>query len=327
MIITRTPFRISFFGGGTDHPAWYKEHGGEVLSTSLDKYCYVSCKVLPPFFHYKHRVAYSQIECVNHIDEIQHPVVRECLRYSNFSPGVDIYYHADLPARSGMGTSSSFTVGLLHALYGLQGKLVSKKQLALHAIEVEQERIKDIVGSQDQVAASFGGFNKIEFHHDGEIVVSPLLLSAALVEKLDSQLLLFFTGFSRLASEIEKQKLNNFNDRNKELIGLRRLVTQAIAALQQGQLDDFGELLNEAWRLKRNLSAMVSNEQIDALYTRALKAGAKGGKILGAGGGGFLLLYVPPGNQDQVRSELHEFLEIPFRFEYTGSQVIFYKPD
>ncbi|MFA4872401.1 MAG: kinase [Patescibacteria group bacterium] len=323
MVITRTPYRISFFGGGTDHPKWFLMHGGAVISTSIDKYCYVSCRNLPPFFEHKHRIVYSHIETANDTDEIQHPVVRECIKFLGHDEGLEVHHDGDLPARSGIGTSSSFTVGLLHALHVLNGRTIDKKTLAAQAIEVEQQRIRETVGSQDQIAAAYGGFNHITFHPDGEITVSPLEVSPEVSAELQCHLMLFFTGFTRMASLIEKSKIDNFSKREKELSHLMQLVNEARHILKTGAIQEFGGLLHENWRLKQSLAEGVTNEVIDSIYEDALHAGARGGKILGAGGGGFLLLFVPPSSQPMVRERLRRLLEIPFKFETEGSTVIF----
>lgn len=327
MIITRTPFRISFFGGGTDHPLWYREHGGAVISTTIDKYCYVSCRYLPPFFKYKYRIVYSKNEMVKSIDKIKHPVVRECLRFMNIKKGLEIHHDGDLPARAGLGTSSSFTVGLLHALYALTGRIVGKKKLSYEAIEIEQSHMKEAVGSQDQVAASFGGFNKIEFLRDGEININPIILPKERLKSLKNHLMLYFTGFTRYAPAIEREKLNIFSKKIKELEIISQMVDESLTILNGGKLENFGRLLNDSWRLKKSLSSKVSSPHIDRIYEKALKAGALGGKILGAGGGGFILLFVKPEHQSSIRKKLGKLLEIPFNLEGSGSQVVFYKPE
>lgn len=286
MIITRTPFRISFFGGGTDIPAWYKENGGAVLSTTIDKYCYISCRRLPPFFDHKHRIVYSKQELINDVSEIIHPAVRETFRVMNISEGLEIHHNADLPAKSGLGSSSAFTVGLLHALYALKGKMVAKRRLALEAIHIEQEMIKEYVGSQDQVAVAFGGLNRITFSGQHKIEVNPIILSKAKCQQFQDHLMLFFTGFSRLASEIEADKIKQISKKKSELSLLHSMVEEAINLLNgEGDIVDFGKLLHESWRLKRSLSDKVSTSHIDDIYETGIKNGAIGGKLLGAGGG------------------------------------------
>lgn len=326
MIITRTPFRISFFGGGTDFPAWYREHEGAVLSTTIDKYCYVHCRKLPPFFDFKHKIVFfSKHEAFNEIDEIEHPAVREVYRFMNIAEGLVMQHDGDLPSHSGLGSSSAFTVGLLNALYALQGKMINKKRLAFEAIHVEQEMIKEAVGSQDQIAVSFGGLNKIIFSANN-IEVNPVTISNENLMYLQSHLMLFFTGFARFAVEIEKEKLQNLDKKKHELRAMQRLVDSAIDILSDGidGYDDFGRLLHEGWLLKRGLSDKVSNSQIDDIYHKGLEAGALGGKILGAGGGGFILFYIAPEKQERLKSVLAPLLHVPFRFDTLGSQVIYY---
>jgi D-glycero-alpha-D-manno-heptose-7-phosphate kinase len=328
MIITRTPFRISFFGGGTDYPAWYREHGGAVLSTSIDKYCYISCRRLPPFFEHKHRIVYSFIENVREIGEIKHPAVKAVLEWAKIEDGLEIHHDGDLPARAGLGSSSSFTVGLVHALSALRGRFISKEELASSAIHIEQEIIKENVGSQDQVSAAFGGFNRIEFHRDGTFQVSPVIISTERLTELQRHLMLFFTGTSRIADEIAKSIIDNLKNRATKLICMRAMVDEAIGILQKPgvSIDEFGKLLDQSWKYKRSLSDQVTNPEIDRIYDEASRAGAIGGKILGAGGGGFLLLFVKPESQERVRERLKHLIHVPFDFDYSGSQVIVYQP-
>lgn len=325
MIISRTPFRISFFGGGTDYPAWYKENAGAVFSTTIDKYCYISCRRLPPFFEYKHRIVYSKYEHINNIDEIVHPAIREVFRFMDVKEGLEIHHDGDLPARSGLGSSSAFTVGLLHALYALKGKMITKKRLALEAIHIEQEMIKENVGSQDQMSAAFGGLNKIEFSGNHNIEVRPVTISESRLKELESHLMLFFTGFSRLASEVAKDKISQIPNKKKELNALHGMVDEAINILNGNcSLIDFGKLFHESWKIKKSLSDKVSNSHINDIYELAIKAGAIGGKILGAGGGGFILFFIRPQERDKLQEALAPLLYVPFRFENTGSQIIFY---
>jgi len=325
MIISRTPFRISFFGGGTDYPAWYRRHGGTVLATTIDKFCYLTCRYLPPFFEHRIRVVYSKIEDVQAVDQITHPAVREVLRFLKFDRGVEIHHDGDLPARSGMGSSSSFTVGLLHALYALKGHMPTKHQLATEGIFLEQERLREMVGSQDQVSAAYGGFNQITFAPDGEIVVSPITLTPDRIRALNSRLQLYFTGVSRTASEVAESYVEDATGREGSLRALGAMVEDALALLRGGgDLDDFGRLLHEAWQLKRGLGSRVSNSHVESIYDAARAGGALGGKLLGAGGGGFLVLYVPPDRQEAVRQRLRGLLHVPFRFEASGSQIIFF---
>jgi D-glycero-alpha-D-manno-heptose-7-phosphate kinase len=325
MIITRTPFRISFFGGGTDFPAWYKRNGGAVLSATIDKYCYITCRLLPPFFEHKHRIVYSRSELSNNIGEILHPSVRETFRFMNVQEGLEVHHDGDLPARSGLGSSSAFTVGLLHALYGLKGQLASKRRLYLDAIYIEQEMIKENVGSQDQVAVAFGGLNKITFLGDHEIDISPVVLSKSRTQEFEEHLMLFFTGFSRYASDIEAGKMKVLDKKANELSAMGRMVDDAISILgDNGSLLDFGRLLHETWCLKKTLSPEVSTNAIDEIYETALRNGAVGGKLLGAGGGGFMLFVVPPEGRAGLRQALGSLLHVPFRFERSGSQIIYY---
>ena len=326
MIISRTPFRISFFGGGTDYPVHYKKHGGAVLASSINKYCYITCRYLPPFFKHKHRIAYSVVETPNKISEIDHPSVRETLRYMDIKKGVEIHHDGDLPARAGLGTSSSFTVGLLNALYALKGKSVTKRQLALDAIYIEQEKIKENVGSQDQITTAFGGFNKIEFNGDEEFRVRPIPLTRKKSQFLQDHMMLFFTGFSRTASHIAKEQIKKTPDRKKELKRMTEIVDEAIDVLNDNDTDftEFGKLLHENWMIKRNLTSKITTEKIDKIYYDAMKAGASGGKLLGAGGGGFILFFVEPKKQKQVMNKLKNLLYVPFRFENSGSQIIYF---
>lgn len=325
MIITRTPYRISFFGGGTDYPGWYREHGGAVLSTTIDKYCYLSARYLPPFFEHRIRVVYSKIESCNRLDQIQHPAVRETLRLLNFDRGVEIHHDGDLPARSGMGSSSAFTVGLLNALHALKGNMASKQQLAREGIRIEQDILKETVGSQDQVNAAYGGFNHILFHQSEEISVRPVILPHARQKELASHLMLFYTGIARTADKVASTYVPSLEQKRRQLRILRDMVDEALTILcGNGNIREFGELLHESWIAKRSISEKISNSEIDEIYDAAREKGAVGGKITGAGGGGFLLLFVPPNCQNAVRERLHDLLHVPFAFENSGSQVIFF---
>ena len=328
MIISRTPFRISFFGGGTDYPVWYDENGGCVLSTSINKYCYITCRYLPPFFGYKYRIVYSLREETQGISEIKHPSVRECLAFINLDKGVEIHHDGDMPARTGLGSSSSFTVGLLNALYALMGKMVTKKQLALDAIHVEQDMIRENVGSQDQIAAAFGGLNKVGFAKNRNIEVQPVTLNAEKLQLFQDHLMLLFTGFSRTASEIAEEQIKETPNKSKELRDIHAMVDEAIGILNDDKtsLDEFGKLLNESWKLKRSLTSRISTPFIDQIYETAIRAGATGGKLLGAGGGGFMIFFVKPQLQSKVREKLKDLLYVPFKFENLGSQIIYYEP-
>lgn len=327
MIISRTPFRISFFGGGTDYPAWYLKHGGSVLSTAIDKYCYITLRYLPPFFRHKIRLVYSKMEQCQHFSELQHPAVRETLRFMNFTDNLEIHHDGDLPARSGMGSSSSFTVGLLNALYALQGKMTSPEQLTDESIHIEQDMIKETVGSQDQTAAAHGGLNFVEFKQNSDIVVNPVIVSPARSQELSDHLMLFFTGIMRTASDVAESFVHDLNAKHDLLHRMNGMVRQGIDILTDGaDICRFGELLDQTWQAKKQLGEKVANPVVDDLYSRARKAGAIGGKLTGAGGGGFLLLFAPPEKHIIVRQELKELLHIPFNFDRTGSQIIFYDP-
>jgi D-glycero-alpha-D-manno-heptose-7-phosphate kinase len=325
MVISRTPFRISFFGGGTDYPCWYRDNSGAVLSTTIDKYCYVTCRRLPPFFEYKHRIVYSKYEHVSKINDIVHPAVREVFRFMKIKEGLEMHHDGDLPARSGLGSSSSFTVGLLHALYALKSKMVTKKRLALEAIHIEQEMIKESVGSQDQVIVSFGGLNKIDFNGNHNIEVRPVIVKSGRRQELEDHLQLFFTGFSRIASDIAQDKIAQIPKKSKELIELKGMVDEAVGLLTgSGSLDGFGKMLHESWKIKKSLSKKVSTGQIDSIYEKAMASGALGGKLLGAGGGGFILFFVKPERKEALKKSLKQLLHVPFHFETTGSQIIYY---
>jgi D-glycero-alpha-D-manno-heptose-7-phosphate kinase len=327
MIITKTPFRVSFFGGGTDYPAWFEENGGAVLSTTIDKYCYITIRHLPPFFKYKHKIVYSKVETVRSISEIQHPVVKALLRQFKVQGGVEVHHDADLPAQTGLGSSSSFTVGLLNSLYALNGKIVSKAQLAREAIHIERDILKEHVGSQDQIAVAHGGLNKIVLHNDHNFRVEPIPLRKSRVSLLEDHLMLVFSGFTRFASKVAAEQIRNTPEKKKELQRIREMVDQAIGILNgNGAIEEFGHLLNESWQLKRGLSSRITNRNIDALYEKALKCGAIGGKLLGAGGGGFMLLFVRPKDRERLKKGLDGFLEVKFKFEADGSQVIYYNP-
>ena len=328
MIITRTPFRVSFFGGGTDYPVWYEENGGAVLSTTIDKYCYIFAREFPPFFPQKLRIVWSKIELADNPDGIEHPSVREVLKHLGLREGIEIHHNGDLPARSGLGSSSAFTVGLLHALHALKGEMMSKHDLAHEAIHVEQNLIGENVGSQDQVAAAFGGFNKITFASGKRIAVEPIVLPNGQLDELQDHLVLFFTGLSRNASEVAAEQMRNTPKKNAELKRMHEMVDEAIAILKKGTMaiDDFGRLLHETWQLKRSLSSSISTSAIDEIYDRARKNGAVGGKLLGAGSGGFMLLFVPPKDQERLKTALKGLLYVPFRFENAGTQIIYYGP-
>jgi D-glycero-alpha-D-manno-heptose-7-phosphate kinase len=327
MIISRTPFRISFFGGGTDYPGWYNIKGGAVLAATINKYCYISCRHLPPFFEHRYRIVYSKIENCKSINEIIHPSVRAILTYLNYNRGVEIHHDGDLPARSGLGSSSAFTVGLLHALYALKGQIIDKKRLSEESIYVEQELLNETVGSQDQVSAAHGGLNHIVFPSVGKIEVKPIPLANSRIDELNSYLMLFYTGIRRTAADVADSYVNNIEKKNKQLCKLMDFVEEGISILTGGKdLSTFGHLLHETWQIKRTLSEKVTNAEVDELYGRARSTGALGGKLTGAGGGGFLLLFVPPSKQKKVRECLDHLIYVPIKIDFSGSQIIFFDP-
>jgi len=327
MIISRTPFRLSFFGGGTDYPAWYLKEGGAVLSTSINKYCYITARYLPPFFNVRHRIVWSHIETVNHFNEILHPAVREGLAYMNFDPmkGLEIHHQGDLPARSGIGSSSSFSVGLFHALTALRGQMIGKKELAQKAIDFEQKILKETVGSQDQMAVTYGGLNRFTFQISGEIQREPISITDDRRDELQSRLLLFYLGSSRMSSDHAAKIVANVDKKAEQLRRMRSMVDEAVKILQSNApIDEFGKLLNEAWQRKKEVSGANFNNEVDQAYTAARDAGALGGKLMGAGGTGFMYFFVPPEKQPKVIQALHRYLYVPFRFEQDGSAVIHY---
>ena len=328
MVISRTPFRISFFGGGTDYPIWYNENAGAVLATTINKYCYISCRYLPPFFKHKSRIIWSKMEYVKNISQIQHPSVRACLKFMKIDKGVEIHHDGDLPARTGMGSSSAFTVGLLHALSAIKGLMPTKRQLALDAIHLEQDIMKENVGSQDQAEAAFGGFNLIEFGGKDHIQVRPVTINLQKLKILQDYSMLFFTGFSRTASEIASEQIRKTPYKKKELRLMHEMVNQAVEILNSKyDISEFGKLLNENWQVKRSLSSKISTTNIDDIYSTAIRMGALGGKLLGAGGGGFMLIFAAPKVQSRIREKLKKLLFVPFRFEGLGSQIIFYSAE
>lgn len=329
MIITRTPLRISFFGGGTDLPGYYLKHGGEVISTTINKYLYITCRHMPPFWDYKHRLVYgSKSEFVTSIEEIEHPSIRETLRFLNIDYGVDMHYNTDIPARSGIGSSSSFTVGLLNALNGMEGKISSKHQLMKDSIYIEQEMIKEPVGAQDQTAAAYGGFNHIIFRKDGEIETTPITIPSERIKELNDSLLLVFTGFQRYSKDIEGKKMANIDQNIKQLDTMKHYVSDAIDILNSNRdIREFGALLNDTWKMKKSLADNVTDDRIDTMYRVGMENGAVGGKLLGAGGGGFMLFFVPPEKKAELQKMLKNYICVPFCFENSGSQVIYYKED
>lgn len=322
MIVSRTPVRMSFFGGGTDFPEFFNEYSGSVISTTFDKYCYVNVRHLPELFEYKSYLAYAQIEKVNSVDEIKHPAIRNAMEWLKLER-IAMNYDADLPAKTGLGTSSAFSVGLLNALYTMQGITKTKRELADDAIHLERVLCDEDGGIQDQIAASFGGFNRIDFTRDG-YTVRPVDFSEKRKNALNDNLMLFFTGLSRYSFQIQKTTKMMLGKRTAELLKIRDMVDAAEKILIDGNrsLDDFGMLLNETWQLKKSISNEISTNIIDSVYDKAMGAGALGGKLLGAGGGGCLLFYVPEEKQDNVRNVLSDMHEVKFRFENEGTKII-----
>ena len=329
MIISRTPFRISLFGGGTDYPAWFRENGGAVLGTAINKYSYISVRKLPPFFEHRFRIAYSKLEFVREISEIMHPVVREALAEMQLADGLEIHSDSDLPARSGLGSSSAFTVGFLHALHALRGRMVTKLELGREAIRVEQDLLREAVGCQDQLWAAFGGFNHITFSPAGDFEINPILLARDPRSELMQSMMLFFTGFSRNASDIAQHQIANIPYRTQQLRAIQAFVGDALAILQEDSnpVRSLGELLHESWRLKRELAERVSTPVVDEIYEAARRAGAIGGKLLGAGGGGFMMFLVEPDRRQQVRERLADLIYVPVDIDFDGSKIVLYQPD
>lgn len=325
MIITKTPFRMSFFGGGTDMEEFFREHGGAVISTTFDKYCYVTVRHLPGFFDWSTHLTYSKMEYVNSYDEIQHPAIRNAMKMLDMHE-LRLTYDADLPARSGLGTSSSFAVGMLNAFYALKGKYADKKKLADEAIYLERVLCQEAGGWQDQIAASYGGFNRINFNKDGTYDVLPIIISPERKKQLDDNLLMFFTGFTRFSSDVQKANAAGHVDKTKQKLEMLELVDEAERVLTDKNidLDDFGRMLDHTWKLKRQTGAAISTSGIDELYAMGIEAGALGGKLLGAGGGGFLVFYVQPEKKEVVKEAMKDLLYVPFHFEDGGSRVLYY---
>lgn len=327
MIISKTPFRISFFGGGTDYPVWYKKNGGAVLATTIDKYCYITCRYLPPFFEHKHRIVYSKVENIKNISKIQHPAVKATFNFMSIKEGIEIHHDGDLPARTGLGSSSSFVVGLLHSLYALKGIMPDKLRLATEAIHIERDILKENIGSQDQTIVAFGGFNKISFNGNDIIKVEPIIMSPKRLLQLENHLMLFFTGFSRFASVIAKEQIKSTHKKKNELSAMYQMVDEAIKILAEDRnILEFGKILQKTWKLKRSLTGKISTPQIDDIYNTACKAGAIGGKLLGAGGGGFMIFFAKPENHAKIKNALKGLLQVPFQFENSGSEIIFHRP-
>jgi D-glycero-alpha-D-manno-heptose-7-phosphate kinase len=329
MIISRTPFRISFFGGGTDYPAWYQEHGGAVVGMAINKYCYISVRRLPPFFEHRSRIVYSKVELVREIDEIQHPAVRGVLSDLGVTDGLEIHHDADLPARSGLGSSSAFTVGLVNALHALDSRMVTKADLARSAIRIEQDVLKENVGCQDQIWAAYGGCNRIEFLPDGTFTVAPLMLKRERCDEFLRRVMLVFTGFSRFASEIAGEQIKNIGRRQQHLRSMHDLVGSAIDVLvnERAPLREIGKMLHESWLLKRDIATCVSNNQIDEIYEAGRAAGAIGGKLLGAGGGGFMMFFVEPEDRERVREALKDLIHVSVGLDRDGSKIVLFQPE
>jgi len=328
MIISATPYRISFFGGGTDYPAWYQKHGGAVLSTTINRYCNIQARYLPPFFRHKYRVVWSKIETPIESSEIDHPIVRAAVQHFGIEEGMEIHHFGDLPARSGLGSSSSFTVGILLALHGLTGKIVGKEELAREAVLVEQEIVAEMVGVQDQIAAAFGGFNRIEFEKDGRFTVNPLLVSKSRLRLLNDHLVLVFTGVSRTASTVAEKQVAAFGSKEDVLKRMAAMVDDGVE-LMVGDRDirEFGELLHEGWELKRSITPEISTGEVNDLYDLGRSAGAIGGKLLGAGGGGFMVFFVEPEKREHFLGQIDGYLNVPFEFEDKGSHIVHYTRD
>ena len=327
MIITRSPYRISFFGGGTDYHTWYEEHGGEVLSTSINHYNYISCRYLPPFHpEYKNRIAWSILEYPNSIDEIKHNAIKGALKYYDIKRGVEISNQCDLPARSGLGSSSTFSAALIMAIKALKGKMISKEDLALETINLERNVLRENVGVQDQIATVYGGLNHIVINRAGEFTVEPVIINEKRKQHFNDHLLLFFTGVSRTSSEVCKKQIDSAKNNTRQLTRMQSMVKDAMEVLTSGKLENFGELLHESWMLKRSLTDNISTSYIDEIYQTAIQNGAIGGKVLGAGGGGFMLFFAKPEYHSKIKEALKSFIHVPFKLENNGTQIVHYAP-
>jgi len=329
MIITRTPYRISFFGGGTDYHTWYEQHGGDVLSTSINHYNYISCRYLPPFHaEYRNRIAWKIMEYPQNVDQIQHNAIRAALKYYNVTQGVEISNQCDLPARSGLGSSSSFCAGLIEAIYALKGEMITKYGLTKETIKLERETLAENGGIQDQIAAVYGGLNHIHINNNGSFSVNPVVMSETRKTQLNNNLMLFFTGVVRTSSEIAEKQVKSVKDKTAQLTRMQSMVGDAekILTNPNADIDDFGRMLHETWMLKRSLTDKISTSLIDKIYQTAMDNGALGGKILGAGGGGFMLFYATPEHQEKIKKMLHNLIYVPFKFDDQGSQIIYYAP-
>jgi len=328
MIISRTPFRLSLFGGGTDYPQWYRQHGGAVLGMAINKYCYITVRSLPPFFEHRHRIVYSRIELVKEIDEIIHPAVRAVLSQHPTDHGIEIHHDGDLPARSGLGSSSSFTAGLLNALFAMKGQMASKRKIADETLRIEQQVIGEAVGSQDQIWAAYGGLGRINFQTDGSYEVDPIILPDARRKELEESLILCFTGISRFSVEVAKDKIANLEKKAQQLHTMRQMVDEAESILKSPArpIGELGRLLHDSWMLKRDLAGSITTSLIDQIYEAAMEAGALGGKVLGAGGGGFMAFFVEPHKRAAVLDRLQNLIHVPFGVSNTGSRIIVYEP-
>tara|TARA_Y100000991_G_C21960155_1_gene344061 strand:- start:383 stop:1375 length:993 start_codon:yes stop_codon:yes gene_type:complete len=325
MLIVRTPLRISLFGGGTDYPLWFREYGGSVISSSINRYNYITSRWLPQFFEYKYRIRYYLKEEVSDINDIKHPSVKACAKFLNISDGFEVVHCSDLPAQTGLGSSSSFTVGMLHSFYSLLSKTPTKRELAVNAINVEQNIIQESVGSQDQVVAAFGGFNRIDFKKDENFEVTPIVISQNRLKELEENLLLCFTGLSRSASSLAELQIKNTPSKYQELKKIHDITEEAFKVITtEKSLDQIGYLLNEHWKLKSSLTNKISNGFIDKIYNTAISNGALGGKLLGAGGGGFMLFYAKKDQHDRIKNSLKEFIFVPMKFEFSGSKVVYF---
>lgn len=329
MIITRTPYRISFFGGGTDYYTWYEEHGGDVLSTSINHYNYISCRYLPPFHaEYRNRIAWKYLEYPDKIEDIQHNAIREALKHFNVTQGVEISNQCDLPARSGLGSSSSFCAGLIQSIFALKGEMITKYGLARETIRLEREILKENGGIQDQIAAVYGGLNHIHINPNGSFSVNPVVMNENRKTNFNNHLMLFFTGISRTSSDIAEKQVKTTKDKTAQLRRMQEMVSEAchILTSENEDLDNFGRMLHETWMLKRSLTDKISNSLIDEIYQVGMENGALGGKILGAGGGGFILFYAAPEKQAAIKKALHNLIYVPFKFDDQGCQIIYYAP-
>tara|TARA_B100000575_G_scaffold215503_1_gene176221 strand:+ start:11652 stop:12638 length:987 start_codon:yes stop_codon:yes gene_type:complete len=325
MIISKTPYRISFFGGGTDMPTWYLKNTGQVLSTTIDKYSYITFKTLPKIFGENIRLVYSKTELVDNVKQIKHPSIREVLKFTKLYKDINIHYNGDLPAFSGLGSSSAFTVGLLNALYNFKGISKTQFQLGLDSINIEQNKIKENVGSQDQMAVAVGGLNHIKFNKNNKILIKKIKIKKNILKRLEENLLLFYTGMKRNSNDIQNNYLKNIHYKNFELDQISKSVDWALEFLKSGNLDDFGNLLNEMWKFKKKLNNKVSNNKLNEIYDIAMKNGALGGKLIGAGGGGFYLFYANKNNQNKIKQKLGRSNFIDFRFEDSGSTIVYKK--